>query len=34
MLEYAREVDNGFALLTKAIQAVIKPRPRRPRKML
>ena len=27
-------VDNGFANLTAAIQAIIKPMPRRPRKML
>ncbi len=31
MLEYAREIDNGFALIVKAVQAVIRPRPRRPR---
>ncbi len=32
---FVREVDNCFVCLTKAVQAVIKPRrPRRPRKML
>jgi hypothetical protein len=27
-------VDNGFANLTATVQAIIKPRPRRPKKML
>ena len=32
--EYALAIDNCFVLITKAIQATIKPKPRRPRKML
>ncbi len=31
---YAREVDNCFACLTKAVRATIKPKPRRPKRML
>ena len=29
MLQYAREIDNGFALIAKAINALIKRRPRK-----
>jgi len=31
---YTVEVDNALACMTAAIQATIKPRPRKPKKML